>query len=105
MLANRLFRTPYPQSPGLDDPSWPMVSTSMAASEEITSAIHLLPESNELKGLDIFDMKQIKHIVHEHEIGEADHGTALAVLLTVERFLTITKKSESLFKPTRNWEL
>ena len=105
IVGNRLFGTPYPQSPGVNDRSWPMVNTSMAASAEITKAIQELPDSDELNALDIFDMSVIRQIVREHESGTVDHGTALAVLLTVSRFLWMAQNSVNKFKPCRSWEM
>ena len=105
MIGNRLLGTPYPQSPGVDDRSWPLVSTSMLASAEITNEVHVLPDSQELDALDIFDMSVIRKLVKEHESGTINHGTVLAVLLTVNRFLWMAKNSVTKFKASKIWEL
>lgn len=99
MLGNRLFGTKYPQSPGWQDRSWPKVSVSMAASNEIQNAQHDLPNLHELEALDIFDMKTIRRIVDEHKTGYADHGATIVVLLTVARFLSISSFSENKYVP------
>ena len=105
MLSNYLFGTGYPQSPSDEDRSWPLVSTSMSASKEITKVIHHLPDSIELDNLKIFDMSKVKYIVNEHEKNIADHGAALAVLVTVDRFLKLIENTKIQFKPDNIWEM
>jgi len=104
MIGNRLFGTKYPQSPGWQDRSWPKVSVSLSASEEISRVIHGLANSPDLEALDIFDMAVIRRIVNEHEMGLADHGAALAVLLTLVRFIGMVSAGSQLYVPFQNRE-
>jgi len=85
--ANRIFKTPYPVSPGWQDRSWPSAYESLISSPSILKMLHELPRSEYLASLDFIDMDNVSKILQEHHTRRHDHSVLLNLLLTVERFI------------------
>ncbi len=89
-LANKIFHTPYPKSPGRQDRSWPPIKDSLEAAADVTAAIKILSTSAQFDDLKIFNMDKLSKIVDEHISGRVDHSNALAILVTAQRSLTLS---------------
>ena len=94
MLRNRLFGTPYPQSPGWQERSWPSPKASLEAHPGLMASVRALPRSEQLAALDLFDMAALGQVLEEHESGRHDHAVLLNLLLTIDRALTIKTAEE-----------
>ena len=99
MAANRLFGTPYPQSPGWQERSWPSPKAVLAANRSVLRRIEGLANSERLADLGFLDMDTLARLIEEHDAGRHDHAVCLNVLLTMERFLSPASRDSGAAAP------
>ena len=87
MAANRLFRTPYPQSPAWQERSWPSPKAALAAQPGLLDRARALPRSEALAALELFNPSALAETIEEHEAGRHDYAVLINLLLTIERTL------------------
>lgn len=87
MARNRLFGTPYPQSPGWRERSWPSPKAALEAQPGLMAMARALPRSERLASLDLFDLAALQSAIDAHDGGRHDHAILLNLLLTIERAL------------------
>ncbi len=95
MAANRLFGTPYPQSPGWQERSWPSPKAALEANRQVLRQIDALARSERLAALDWLDMDALAGLLEAHASGRHDHAICLNVLLTIDRLLCPGPRSEA----------
>jgi asparagine synthetase B (glutamine-hydrolysing) len=74
-------------SPASQERSWPRPVETLKSSQELTSAVHGLPNSDYLGGVGMFDMGSIRTHVEDHFAGRRDHAVLLLVLVTMNEFM------------------
>jgi asparagine synthase (glutamine-hydrolysing) len=67
--------------------SWPTPRETIAASEQLQTAVNALPLSERLASVGIFDLDRVRSYVNDHNAGRRDHSILLLALTTVDEFL------------------
>lgn len=92
MLRNKLLGTPYPQSPGWQERSWPSPKAALDTQPRLMAAVRALPRSEPLASLDLFDMGALQRVVEAHDEGRHDHAILLNLLLTLDSALAVGRE-------------